>query len=445
MERYGRMARVFENDKCVVIDRRMKKKTKVVLLCHYWSEEMAEMVGRKHYFQELSPWIQETLNCFKNKEDVEYYVVAPNYASNTNLACNKDGIHFHFFHYSPTLLSELAAPFIKLFVKHLETFKIAERLANTLTGFKTPAKSAEKIIKTINPDLIHLYGSENPDYAAPAIKLMKQYPVLLTVQGLVCLQTPSKMFLEKMFYDYRVRYEKILNNAVRYITVSRSVSLGEFKNNKVHYFGNCEKLYYVTAITKVPQLDATLANKKYDLVYYARIDKNKGIEDLIDVVDYLRRKGRSIKTLVIGKGSEAYVARLKEMINNKELDDLIEFAGFIEKHEDVYKLAAQARMMVLPTHNDGLPNTIREAMFMKLPVISNNIGGIPRFNKNRHCIHLVELGDKEGLADGICKVLDDEVYRNDLICQSYLEAQEVYSPDAVYDQIVSAYKDIVRQ
>lgn len=423
----------------------MDRKIKVVLLCHYWSEEMAEMVGRKHYFQELSPWIQETLNGFKNKDDVELHVVAPNYASNTDLECSKDGIYFHFYHYSPTWLSVLAAPFIKIFVKHLETYKIAERLANTLTGFKIPANSAEKIITLINPDIVHLYGSENPDYAAPAIKVMDQYPLLLTAQGYVCLQSPNEMFLEKRFYDYRVKYERIINNTVKYVTVTKQVSLDDFKNNEMQYFGNCEKLYYVTAITKVPQLDASQVGKKYDLVYYARIDKNKGIEDLIDVVELLRKKGRNLKTLVMGRGSEAYVAQLKEIIRSKNLDDIIEFAGFIEKHEDVYILASQAKLMVLPTHNDGIPNTVREAMFMKLPVVANNVGGIPQFNLNRHCIHLVELGDIDGLANGICKVLDDKSYRESLIEQSFIEAQEVYSPNAVYSQTIAAYKDLVEQ
>ena len=405
---------------------------------------MAEMVGRKHYFQELSPWIQETLNGFKNKKDVELHVVAPNYASNTDLDCTKDGIQFHFYHYSPTWLSVLSVPLIKAFVKHLEPYKIAERLANTLTGFRTPAKSAEKIIKKINPDLIHLYGSENPDYAAPAIRVMSQFPILLTAQGYVCLQAPNKMLLEKMFYDYRVKYERIINNAVRYMTVTKHISLEEFQKNEMHYFGNCEKLYYVTAITKVPQLDASLADKKYDLVYYARIDKNKGIEDLIEVVEYLHSKGRSLRTLVMGRGSEAYVVQLKEIIKNKKLDDIIDFAGYIEKHEDVYKLAAQARLMVLPTHNDGIPNTIREAMFMKLPVVANNVGEIPRFNQTRHCIHMVKLGDKVGLADGICKVIDNETYRNELIENSFKEANEEYSPNAVYSQTISAYNEVIR-
>ena len=423
----------------------MDRLIRVVLLCHYWSDEMAEMVGRKHYFQELSPWIQETLNGFKNKKDVELHVVAPNYASNTDLDCTKDGIQFHFYHYSPTWLSVLSVPLIKAFVKHLEPYKIAERLANTLTGFKTPARNASRIIRNINPDLIHLYGSENPDYAAPALKLKEEYPMLLTAQGYVCLQPPSRMFLEKKFFEYRLKYERLINNTVKYMTVTRHVSLDDFKVNEMHYFGMCEKLYYVTAITKVPKVDALVTEKKFDLVYYARIDKNKGIEDLIDVISLLKEKGRTLKTLVMGRGSESYVELLKEIIKNKRLDDIIEFAGFIEKHDDVYKLAAQARLMVLPTHNDGIPNTVREAMFMKLPVLANNVGGIPRFNENRHCIHLVESGDVEGLANGICKMLDDVAYRDELVNNAYQEAHEVYSPDAVYEQTVSAYKDVVEQ
>lgn len=422
----------------------MERKIKVTLLCHYWSDEMAEMVGHKHYFRELSPWIQETLNGFKNKEDVELHVVAPNYASNTNLNCNKDGIHFHFYHYSPSWLSRLAAPVIKRMVNHSETYKIAERLANTLTGFKTPAKSAYTIIKEINPDLIHLYGSENPDYAAPAIELMKEYPVILTLQGYAYLQTPSKMVLEKMFYGYRVKFESYINNNIRFFTSSRKWTVKEFQDSKPGHFNSCKALYYVTAITKVPKEDASKAEKKYDLVFYARIDKNKGIEDLIEVIADLKTKGRALKTLVMGRGSEGYISQLKETIREKGIEEIIDFAGFIENHDDVYKFAAQAKVMVLPTHNDGIPNTIREAMFMKLPVVANNVGGIPRFNENRHCIHMVEDGNLSELAEGILKVLDDKDYQMELVENACREAQEVYSPAAVYEQTVNAYKEVMK-
>jgi len=424
------------------------KKLKVVLLCHYWSEEMAEMVGRKHYFRELSPWIQETLNQFKNKEDVDLHVVAPNYASNINLNCVKDGINFHFYHYSPTWLSRIAAPIIKRTVNHSETYKIAERLANTLTGFKTPAKSAVAIVRAINPDLIHLYGSENPDYSSIAIRLLDEYPILLTVQGFVYLKEEKSNFLERAFLQYRKNYEAIINNNIKFLTTSANCSLDYLRKNNVHYghfFKQCTNSYYCTAISKIPQIDALKTEKKYDVVFYARITEIKGIEDLIQTLVNIKHNGRALRTIIMGKGSDAYISYLKEIIKNKGIEEDVDFAGFIENHEDVYKFAAQARVMVLPTHNDGIPNTIREAMFMKLPVVANSIGGIPRFNENRHCVHLVEDGNLNELAEGILKVLDDEDYQNELIENAYQEALEVYSPSAVYEQTVNAYRDVYRR
>lgn len=421
----------------------MELKIKVVLLCQYWSDEMALMVGRKHYFRELSPWIQETLNLFKNKNDVECHVVAPNYASNKSIDCENNGIMYHFYHYSPTWLSVITAPLVKLFIQHSETYKIAERFANTLTGFHISKKYASQIIRRIRPDLIHLYGSENPDYAAPAICLMNEFPILLTIQGYAYLQTPSTFFLERMYFNHRVKFERKINELVQYLTtVSKDDTVNTIKRNDANFFSNCKALYYVTAITRVPSIDASAYEKQFDLVYYARIDRDKGVEDLIEAVDYLKGEGRLLKTLIMGRGSDAYVSKLKDTIREKGIDNIIDFAGYVERHEDVYILASQARLMVLPTHNDGIPNTIREAMFMKLPVVASNVGGIPSFNEKRHCIHLVEPNNLGSLTDGICRVLDDEAYRNELIDNSYQEAHEAYSPEAVYSQTISAYKDV---
>lgn len=421
----------------------MDKKIRVVLLTQYWSDEMAEMVGRKHYFRELAPWIQETINLFKGKDDVELHVVAPNYASNTDVQAFKDNIYYHYFHYSPKLLSELAAFFIKRLYNYAEIYKLAERVANVITGFRIPAWRAARIIRKINPDLIHLYGSEFPDQASSASILINEYPLLLTVQGFAFRMELSSNPFDYMMNWYMVRYEKYINTIVKYRTVSRKMNLSDVAMQEKHFFERVEKIYYQTVITKVPQVDASQTEKNYDVVFYARITTSKGVEDLINAIDYLNNVGRGLKVVIMGKGDDTYVEQLRTIIKGKHLEDLIDLMGFVENHEEVYQIAAKARLLVLPTHKDGIPNTVREAMFMRLPVVANNVGGIPRFNEHRHCIHLVELGDIEELAKGMCKVLDDAEYQNDLIENSYREAWQYYSPDAIYEQTISAYNDLI--
>lgn len=437
------MERIFENDTCI-IELKMTKKIKVVLLSQYWSDEMAEMVGRKHYFRELAPWIQEKINLFRNKNDVELHVVAPNYASNRDINAYRDNIHFYYYHYSPTWLSILLVPLFKYFYKHDEPYKMAERLANMMTGYKIPARRGANIIRGINPDLIHLIGSEVSDYGYTAMRLMQEYPILLSVQGWAYLQKKSRNPLERAFELYREHCERKINKKIEYLTSVSPKNLEQIKSeSKEGFFDKCKKVYYCRAITKVPQVNALKTKKKYDVAFYARITKDKGIEDLIEALCYLNNKGCQMNAIIMGRGNETYIQWLKEVIKKKGLEKQIDFVGFVENHDDVYMYAAQAKLLVLPTHNDGIPNTVREAMFMRLPVVANNVGGIPCFNEHRYCVHLSELGDIKGLAEGMCKVIDDEAYRNVLIENAYKEAIERYSPDTIYDQTINAYKDLV--
>lgn len=72
-----------------------RKKKKIVLLSVYWSKEVSMMVKGSE-LPESSFWIQECINLFKNKEDVEFFVVAPNYGRNKTQRFYQDSIHYVF-------------------------------------------------------------------------------------------------------------------------------------------------------------------------------------------------------------------------------------------------------------------------------------------------------------------------------------------------------------
>ena len=410
---------------------------KVVLLCQYFSPEAKEMMGGVHYFRELSPWIQEILNLFKNKHDVELHVVAPNYSANKDVYVEKDAIHYHFYKYSPPFLAKVIKPFSSKFFKHDEPYKIAERLANIITSYKYPMHRIPRIINEIKPDLVHLHGSENPDYGVGSIPLLDNYPFFLTVQGFAYLfGKDSTNIVVKRNWDLRIKYERIINSSVKYIA-----SIG-LENNAFAPFENGQKKYEICEITNQPDIDARTIEKKFDIVFYSRVDKDKGIEDLIKCIGLLKEKGKVFSTIVIGKVTPKYKTHLIELMKNLSVDEQIVFAGFLDDHNDVYKLAASARLLALPTLDDCQPNSIREAMFMRLPVISTKVGGIPALNKHSHCVHLVEKGDVDALADGILLILNDKQYAERLMNNSYSEMMNYYAPQKIYRQMINAYEDI---
>lgn len=412
------------------------ERRKVVLLSMYWSTDTKEMLGCKHYFRELQPWVQETINLFKNKEDVELHVVAPNFASNTDIEIQRDGIYFHFFNYAPTFLCACVYPMVRLFIKHDEPHKVAERTVNTYTDFALPKKKIPSIINKIKPDLIHMYGSENPDYSVGILPFLdSKIPVLLSVQGYAYLLKMSTNYFLNKNARQRIKYEKIINTQVRYIT-----------NYGLDYgyepFENGQKKYVLSAITNVPQYDCLKTDKVYDVVFYARINKDKGIEDLIMAISFLKKHGRKLKTIVVGRAVDEYKQHLERLIEKEDVADLIEFTGFLDCHDDVYKIAASSKVLAYPSHNDVSPNTIRESMFMHLPIVAYRIGGVPYFNIHKECLDLVEDGNIEAFANELVRIIDDKKYCKQLIDNAYDEALNYYNPESIYNQAINIYNDI---
>lgn len=114
------------------------------------------------------------------------------------------------------------------------------------------------------------------------------------------------------------------------------------------------------------------SQKRYDLVYAARLEKNKGIMALIKAVQMLKKDKPDISLLVIGdgplrKGIDSYVAE-------KGLEKNIRFSGWLQGAEDVAGAYRSARVFVNPSLNEGGPRVALEAMACGLPVVTTRVG-----------------------------------------------------------------------
>ena len=142
------------------------------------------------------------------------------------------------------------------------------------------------------------------------------------------------------------------------------------------------------------------------LVYSGRINKDKGISELIDAMQLLQDEPH-IKLLVIGStffgnatNDNSFVRSLKEKA--KSISQRIIFTGFVDYHRmpDYLRLADVA--VVPSVWDDPFPTTILEAQAMGLPIICSNRGGIPEEVGTDNAI-IVPTGEQyvNGLAEAI--------------------------------------------
>ena len=123
----------------------------------------------------------------------------------------------------------------------------------------------------------------------------------------------------------------------------------------------------------------------------ARLDGQKGIEILIDAA----KKNPKIKFLIAGDGP------LREELENKSKSKGSENILFLGLRRDIPELLQAADIFILPSHWEGFPNVVLEAMAASLPVIATNTSGTPEAVIDGETGMLVKPGDARQLAEAV--------------------------------------------
>lgn len=371
------------------------KNIKVVWLCHLTNEQL-----NNHFNKEMNMcayWMTQFIDIVKH-ENIELHIVSPNYYNNKDTDFSIDGVNYHLYKYYSGIGGTKSAIVECTVFSHILQNKI------------------QRIISRIKPDIIHLFGAENITYSQGFLPFLKQNNTILTFQGYIQQAKCSGNFFRRLTISKRVKNEDAILKEVKSITFGDVEEKCKEFYMKKYGKGVCHILNFPI---KLPNIDASSIKKEYDIVFWGRVTVDKGVEDLINAVYILKKKRPNISCLILGGGSEEYRSKLDALVYEKGLESSIYFGGFQKTNEELFSNASKARVYVLPTHYDALPGSIRESMYMKLPVVSYPVGDIPQLNKDNECVLLAKYLDIEDLASKISQLLDDEILRNRLIANSY--------------------------
>jgi glycosyltransferase involved in cell wall biosynthesis len=129
----------------------------------------------------------------------------------------------------------------------------------------------------------------------------------------------------------------------------------------------------------------------------ARLDAQKGHEVFLDALSELDR----VHALIIGTG--ALANRLKARAEECGLCDRVRFLGH---RADVPRLLQAADVLVLSSHDEGLPYVVLEAMAVGLPVVATRVGGLEEAVQDGRTGLLVPPGSATALAGALRSILD---------------------------------------
>ena len=256
-----------------------------------------------------------------------------------------------------------------------------ERKISPLSNFKSILKLFS-LIKTEKYDIIHVHTPVAAVLGRIAAKLAGAKYIIYTAHGFYFHEGMSKKqykffynlekFFARIFTDWlllqsKEDYDLCINdkfkNKERIIHISNGVDI----KNKFN-LSLIDKM-------KINRLKNEMGIEDGDVVFsfIGRFVKEKGVFELLEAFHRLYESCLNVKLLMIGdtlaseRDQSSYVL-LKEMLNNPG----VIATGF---RKDIPELLSISNVFVLPSHREGLPRSIIEAMAMGKPVIATNIRG----------------------------------------------------------------------
>jgi glycosyltransferase involved in cell wall biosynthesis len=147
-----------------------------------------------------------------------------------------------------------------------------------------------------------------------------------------------------------------------------------------------------------------LKNDQLILLSIGSLNKNKNHTLLINAFSEIVTSKSSLHLYIIGKGEEQ--VGLKKQIKKLKLEQKITLLGLLD-HKSISEWMKAADIFILPSRNEGTPNSLLEAMASGLPVIASQVGGIPELIQENIEGLLFKSDSKDDLKEKLNKLIKD--------------------------------------
>ena len=158
------------------------------------------------------------------------------------------------------------------------------------------------------------------------------------------------------------------------------------------------------------------AKREITILVLCRIEVSKGIYEAIDTFYLLKAKHPYIRMLIAGTGSE--LEKLKQYVSVKKIEDVV-FLGYVKGQEKI-KAYSESDIYFFPSfHDEGMPNSVLEALGFGLPIVTRTVGGVQDFFENDKMGYSTESKEPEVFADLISRLISNPQQMQDISEYNY--------------------------
>lgn len=174
------------------------------------------------------------------------------------------------------------------------------------------------------------------------------------------------------------------------------------------------------------------------IICVANIRPLKGHKLLLEVVKQLQEKYPSLRAVLVGK--DLTDGKFFRDMREAGLDDTYTWLGF---QSDVRSCLRQADIFVLPSlYREGLPSSILEAMYERLPVVGTRVGGVPELIEHGKTGLVVPPRNPQALREALLKLLQSPELRESFGQAGRIRVEKEFSIEQMVNKHLQAFHQI---
>jgi glycosyltransferase involved in cell wall biosynthesis len=151
-------------------------------------------------------------------------------------------------------------------------------------------------------------------------------------------------------------------------------------------------------------------NKKITVIYVGWLEEYKGVMDLLTALISLKNSV-DFECRIYGNGS--LYNKAEQFIEENQLSTFVSLMGWVNA-ETKKKVLSEANIYILPSHTEGFPNALLEAMASGLAVVAADVGAVSDLVTNGVNGLLYETRNTKQLSQAIYKLLTESSVRENL-------------------------------
>lgn len=283
------------------------------------------------------------------------------------------------------------------------------------------------------PDIVHIHSSHVYSfYRASFYVLVATWiwrrPVVFHIHG-----SSFDDFLEESSPIVQTFQALILGQCDRVIVLS------EYWHEVLRGWIDSSEIEVIPNAVDVHDYDPSYSIEPPHVVVVSNLIERKGIRELANALETLRDTVEEPYTVSIaGSGPLAPIVESLE-----ERNPGVSYLGYVSE-PDKQRLLEEGSIFVLPSHAEGLPIAILEAMAGGNAIISTTVGGIPEVIDESNGL-LVEPGNEDALS----AALRDLVTAPDVVDRMSRRNRRVaidrYGWDTVLEQVMDVYDEVYEE